>query len=77
MRVTSPGVDLEVEFDKVVARDGMIIMTGMIGVWDCEAQLSPGEFLRLGVKSLRPSVLSTCLAHLARVLLRRPRKEGR
>lgn len=77
MRVTAPGVDLDVEFDRVTTRGGMILMTGTIGVWDCEAQLSPGEFLRLGVRSLRPSVLGACFAYLGRALRRRSHKGAR
>lgn len=74
MRVISGAGEFEISVDKVVARDGALVMVGTMGVWESETIIEPGDLLRLARVSLSPRVLLFLLRLPIRLLRgKRPR----
>ena len=75
MRVISGAGEFEITVDKVIARDGALVLVGTMGVWESETIIEPGDILRLTRVSLTPRVLLFLLGLPLR-LLRGGGKEG-
>ncbi len=57
MRVISGAGEFEITVDKVVTREGTLVMVGTMGVWESETIIEPGDIVRLTRVSLTPRVL--------------------
>ena len=75
MRVISGAGEFEISVDRVVARDGMLVLMGTMGVWESETIIGPQDVLRLTRVSLTPRVLLFLLGLPWRLL--RGRADGR
>ncbi len=74
MRVVSGAGEFEITVEKVLARDGALVLVGTMGVWQSETFIEPGDVARLTRVSLRPRVLLFFLGLPFRLLFGRGRK---
>ena len=75
MRVISGAGEFEITVEKVVAKEGSLVLVGTMGVWESETIIEPGDIVRLTRVSLSPRVL-LFLMGLPWRLLRRGGKGG-
>ena len=58
MHVVSGAGDFEISVEQLAVRDGRLLMTGQMGIWNAEITLEPGEWRRmLGLGLRSPRVL--------------------
>jgi len=57
MKVKTPAMKLDVRIDRVVAREGLIVLEGVAGMLPCQTELTPREVRALLFKMLRPRLL--------------------
>lgn len=58
MRVASGAGEFEIRIDRVTARNGSLVLTGKMGVWDSETFLTADDLAQILHASLnRPSLL--------------------
>ncbi len=56
MHVVSGAGDFEISVEQLAVRDGRLLMTGQMGIWNAEITVEPAEMrglLLLGIRSLR------------------------
>ena len=70
MRVISGAGEFEITVDKMVTRDGALVLVGTMGVWESETIIEPGDILQLTRVSLTPRVLLFLLGLPWRLLRR-------
>ncbi len=67
MQVVSGAGDFEISVEQLAVRDGCLLMTGQMGIWNAEITLEPAELRRMLGLSLRsPRVLGWLLAATVR-----------
>jgi hypothetical protein len=57
MRVRSGAGSFYINIDRVSTDEGDVVLLGTVDEWDARTLMTPGEFVRLGLLSLHPSVL--------------------
>ena len=56
MHVVSGAGDFEISVERLAVRDGRLLMTGQMGIWNAEITVEPTELRRLlflGIRSVR------------------------
>lgn len=71
MRVISGAGEFEITVEKVVAREGALVLVGTMGVWESETIIEPRDIVQMTRVSLRPRVLLFILSLPFRLLRRR------
>ncbi len=57
MKVRSGAGSFYIVIDRLAIDDGEIVLLGTVDEWDARTIMTPGEFARLALLSLHPSVL--------------------
>ena len=71
MRVISGAGEFEITVQKVLAKEGSLVMVGTMGVWESETFIEPRDLWLLTRVSLRPRVVLYLLGLPFRALFRR------
>lgn len=53
MHVVSGAGDFEISVEELAVRDGRLLMTGEMGIWNAEITMEPGEMRQVLGKALR------------------------
>jgi hypothetical protein len=74
MQVKSGIGNFHIEFDRVTLDEEHVVLLGTVDDWDSRTLMTPGEFVRLAVLSLRPRILFFLLKRGIPQVLRERRK---
>ncbi len=71
MMVISGAGEFEITVEKVIVREGALVLVGTMGVWESETIIEPRDVIQLTRVSLSPRVLLYLLSLPFRLLRRR------